>query len=99
MTPNTFDDLPWTDAVELASPHPYVLVTTCDAEGKPNAVGIGWFTITSWSPPMAAFSLAPQRYSRRNIDQVPEFVINFPGPEIARQAWTCGTKSGADQEQ
>ena len=89
-------DLRWTDAVELASPHPYVLATTVDAAGKPNAIGIGWFTIVSWKPAMVLISVAPPRHSFSNLEQVPEYVINFPAPEQARAAWICGTKSGRD---
>lgn len=86
----------WTDAVTLASPHPYVIVTTVDAEDRPNIIGIGWFTITSWKPPMACISVAPPRHSYGNLEQIPEFVINFPPPEMARAAWKCGTTSGRD---
>jgi flavin reductase (DIM6/NTAB) family NADH-FMN oxidoreductase RutF len=90
------NDLRWTDAVELASPHPYVLATTVDAAGTPNIIGIGWFTIVSWKPAMVCISVAPPRHSFANLEQVPEFVINFPAAEQARAAWTCGTKSGRD---
>jgi len=92
------NELRWTDAVELASPHPYVLATTVDAEGAPNVIGIGWFTIVSWKPAMACISVAPPRHSYDNLEQVPEYVINFPAPEQARAAWTCGTKSGRDMD-
>ncbi len=91
-------EIRWTDAVELASPHPYVLATTVDAEGKPNIIGIGWFTIVSWKPAMACISVAPPRHSYANLEQVPEYVINFPTAEIARAAWTCGTRSGRDMD-
>ena len=85
----------WTDAVELASPHPYTLVTTVDGEGRPNIIGIGWFTITSWKPPMVVISVAPPRHSYNNLEAVPEFVVNFPPPEMAKAAWRCGTTTGA----
>ena len=65
-------EIRWTDAVELASPHPYVLATTVDGDGTPNIIGIGWFTIVSWQPPMACISVAPPRHSYANLEQVPE---------------------------
>jgi flavin reductase (DIM6/NTAB) family NADH-FMN oxidoreductase RutF len=92
------DTLKWTDAVELASPHPYVLVTTVDADRKPNIIGIGWFTITSWKPPMVVISVAPPRHSHGNLEACGEFVINFPKPEIAKAAWRCGTQSGSKHD-
>jgi flavin reductase (DIM6/NTAB) family NADH-FMN oxidoreductase RutF len=95
MTTTKLETLRWTDAVTLASPHPYVLVTTLDGEGRPNIIGIGWFTITSWKPPMLCISVAPARHSHGNLEKVPEFVVNFPPPSMARAAWTCGTTTGA----
>jgi flavin reductase (DIM6/NTAB) family NADH-FMN oxidoreductase RutF len=95
MTEARLATLRWTDAVTLASPHPYILVTTASAGGTPNIIGIGWFTITSWKPPMMCISVATERHSYRNLAEVPEFVANFPPPAIARAAWACGTTSGA----
>ena len=96
MPDSPLEPIRWTDAVTLASPHPYVLATTVDSGGAPNIIGIGWFTITSWKPPMCLISVAPPRHSYANLEQVPEYVINFPTPEQARGAWICGTRSGRD---
>ncbi len=95
MNNTELTEIRWTDAVQLASPHPYVLVTTVDQSGRPDAIGIGWFTIVSWSPPMVAIGVAPARHSYSNLEQVPEFVVNFPTPRLSRAAWACGTTSGA----
>lgn len=95
MTESKLETLRWTDAVELASPHPYVLVTTIDDQDRPNIIGIGWFTITSWKPPMVCISVAPPRHSHGNLQKVPEYVINFPPPQLARAAWKAGTQSGS----
>jgi flavin reductase (DIM6/NTAB) family NADH-FMN oxidoreductase RutF len=95
MSETILEDMRWTDAVELASPHPYVLVTTVNDAGAPNIIGIGWFTITSWKPPMVCISVAPPRHSHGNLEAVGEYVINFPPPEMARAAWKCGTTTGA----
>jgi flavin reductase (DIM6/NTAB) family NADH-FMN oxidoreductase RutF len=95
MSETALKDIRWTDAVELASPHPYVLVTTVNDEDVPNVIGIGWFTITSWKPPMVCISVAPPRHSYGNLEAVGEYVINFPPPDMARAAWKCGTTTGA----
>ncbi len=98
MSAPVLEPLRWTDAVTLASPHPYVLVTTVDAAGRPNIIGIGWFTIASWKPPLVVISVAPTRHSFKNLLAVPEFVMNFPPPDLARAAWRCGTTSGAERD-
>lgn len=81
-------------AVTLASPYPYVLATTVNAEGKPNAMGLGWWTFVSASPPMLAISVGPGRYSHANLEKSGEFVLCFPSVELARAAWKAGKKSG-----
>ncbi|MDI7267050.1 MAG: flavin reductase family protein [Myxococcota bacterium] len=94
MTKHELKDISWDDAITLASPHPYVLVTSADGKGKSSIVGVGWWTITSWEPPMLAISLAHKRYSRELIEASGEFVVCLVGEEHARGAWVCGTKSG-----
>jgi flavin reductase (DIM6/NTAB) family NADH-FMN oxidoreductase RutF len=37
-----------------------------------------------------------KRYSRRLLEDTPEFVINIPSAELLRSVWICGTKSGRD---
>jgi flavin reductase (DIM6/NTAB) family NADH-FMN oxidoreductase RutF len=81
-------------ALTLASPFPYVLVTTVDAAGKPNAIGLGWWTFTSWEPPMIAISVGHGRYSHECLQGCGEFVLCFPSAELARPAWKAGRASG-----
>ena len=56
MSHGALRELSWDDAITLASPHPYVLGVSADAAGKPNAIGLAWWTICSWEPPMVAIS-------------------------------------------
>jgi flavin reductase (DIM6/NTAB) family NADH-FMN oxidoreductase RutF len=81
-------------AVTLASPFPYVLATTVNAEGKPNAIGLAWWTFVSGSPPMLAISVGPGRYSHDNLEACGEFVLCFPSAELAKPAWKAGRASG-----
>jgi flavin reductase (DIM6/NTAB) family NADH-FMN oxidoreductase RutF len=94
MTDHALRRISWDEAITIASPHPYVLGVTADAAGKPNAIGLGWWTICSARPPMMAISVGKPRYSRECLDQCGEFVVCFIGEEHARGAWLCGTKSG-----
>jgi flavin reductase (DIM6/NTAB) family NADH-FMN oxidoreductase RutF len=82
--------------VKLSAPFPYVLATTIKPNGTPNAIGIGSWIFASWTPPVAGISVAPARYSYQCLEACGEFVLCFPSPEIARQAWMAGTKSGRD---
>jgi flavin reductase (DIM6/NTAB) family NADH-FMN oxidoreductase RutF len=94
MGASELKELSWDEVVKLSSPHPYVLAACVDAKGKPNAIGLGWWTICSWEPPMLAVSLGGPRYSRECIDATKEFVVCLLGEEHAKGAWICGTKTG-----
>ena len=87
-------ELRWNEALTLLSPHPYCLASTIDENGRANLMGVGWWTIVSWSPRMIAFSVAKQRYTKKCLDHCPEFALIFPTPEQAKGAWVAGTVSG-----
>jgi len=81
-------------AIELGSPYPYTLVVTLDKQGKPNVMGLSWWTFTSLQPPMIAISVGHARYTHECLEGHKEFVICFPSAEQAQAAWLCGIKSG-----
>lgn len=81
-------------AIELGSPYPYTLVVTLNKQGKPNVMGLSWWTFTSLVPPMIAISVGQSRYTHECIQGCMEFVLCFPSKEQAKAAWLCGIKSG-----
>jgi flavin reductase (DIM6/NTAB) family NADH-FMN oxidoreductase RutF len=81
-------------AIELGSPYPYTLVVTIDRQGKPNAMGLSWWTFTCLQPPMLAICIGQPRYTHECLEACREFVLCFPSEEQAKGAWLCGTKSG-----
>jgi len=93
-----FQELQWYDAIKLASPFPYVLAVTVDENNKANIIGLGWWTIAGWDPPMCAISVGQARYSHKCLMANPEFVLCFPASEQSKAAWFCGKKSGRDHD-
>jgi flavin reductase (DIM6/NTAB) family NADH-FMN oxidoreductase RutF len=85
-------------AIELGSPYPYTLVVTLDKKGKPNVMGLSWWTFTSLQPPMIAISVGHPRYTHECLEGCKEFVLCFPSQDQARAAWLCGTKSGRNTD-
>lgn len=81
-------------AIELGSPYPYTLVVTLGENGRPNAMGLSWWTFTSLQPPMIAISVGHERYTHDCLERGKEFVLCFPSEEQSGQAWLCGLKSG-----
>lgn len=88
----------WNEAIELASPYPYVLATTLDSAGKPNIIGIAWWSFVSWEPPMAIISVGPGRYSHGCLEHCREFGLCLPAEDQAKGAWLCGKVSGRDAD-
>jgi len=91
-------EIPWEEAILLASPYPYVLAVTVDKAGRPNAIGLCWWTYVSWSPPMVAIAVGRERYSHECLMYCGEFVLCFPSEEQHKGAWLCGTASGRDRD-
>jgi flavin reductase (DIM6/NTAB) family NADH-FMN oxidoreductase RutF len=89
-------EMNWKEAVTLASPYPYLLVTSRDATGVPNAMGVGWWSFTSMTPPLMLVSIGKGRYTLDCIRHTKDFVMCFPGKDIAKASWTCGVISGRD---
>ncbi len=89
-------EISWNEAIELGSPYPYTLVVTLDKEGKPDIMGVSWWTICSWDPPMIAVAIGEQRYTHECLEHCKEFVICFPSEGQEKGAWLCGQVSGRD---
>ncbi|MEM2320422.1 MAG: flavin reductase family protein [Candidatus Bathyarchaeia archaeon] len=70
------------------------LITTCDKDGKPNVASFSFMMPISFEPKYLAFSVAPERYTFRNLNEVKEFVVNIPCEDMLKEVWICGTRSG-----
>jgi len=57
---------------------------------------LGWKMNTSGLPPMMAISVAPSRFTHDLIESSGEFVLAWPGEDLAEATMFCGTKSGRD---
>jgi flavin reductase (DIM6/NTAB) family NADH-FMN oxidoreductase RutF len=86
----------WDEALTLLSPHPYALVSTIDKNGKPNLMGVAWWSIVSWDPQMIGIAVGKRRYTKECLNSCKEFVLLFPSHKVAKGAWLCGLESGRD---
>ncbi len=87
-------EVSWDEALEWASPFPYVLAVTVDKDGRPNIIGLAWWTFVSWDPKMVAIAVGYKRYSYECLKHLGEFALCFPSEELKEGAWFCGVKSG-----
>jgi flavin reductase (DIM6/NTAB) family NADH-FMN oxidoreductase RutF len=91
-------EMNWREAVTIASPYPYLLVTGMDKDGKPNAMGLGWWSFTSMNPPLMLVSIGKPRYTLECIRHTKDFVACFPSEDQAKGAWACGGKTGRGRD-
>lgn len=75
-------------------PTPVVLVTTVDADGKPNIITLAWVGVVCSNPFMLSVAIRPSRYSHALLGAVPELVVNVPSKELVAKTDYCGTVSG-----
>lgn len=77
-------------------PLPVVLISSVDANGKPNMCTVAWTGIVCSSPPLLSISLRKERYSYSLIWDSKEFVVNIPSARQLRATDYCGIVSGRD---
>ncbi len=65
-------------------------------DGKRSICPLGWKMWTSFAPPMIAISVAPSRFTHDLIAESGEFVLAWPGADLAEETLVCGTRSGRD---
>jgi flavin reductase (DIM6/NTAB) family NADH-FMN oxidoreductase RutF len=80
----------------LLNPRAVVLVTCCDAEGRPNVLTIAWHTPLSHDPPLVGISVGLSRYSHSLIETTREFVINVVSTDCRAAVEICGQNSGRE---
>ena len=86
--------VPYRKAIGLKYPEHIVLAVTLAPGDRVNVITLGWSMITSHQPPMMAVSIGNTRYSHELLSGSDEFVLAFPGRNMAREALYCGTHSG-----
>ena len=76
---------------------PGLLLASCDADGKPNAMAIGWSLIgVIWGRAIFEVQVRPSRYTYGLIEQTHDFTVNVPVAGMEDAVMYCGTKSGRD---
>jgi flavin reductase (DIM6/NTAB) family NADH-FMN oxidoreductase RutF len=84
------------EAFKRKYPEQIVLALSVDDAGTPDIITLGWAMPTSNQPPMVAISVGHTRYSHELISKGKEYVLAFPGPDLAEACMFCGTNSGRD---
>lgn len=81
----------------LTAPIPPAMVTVGDFENS-NVLAIAWTGILATQPPKTYISVRPTRHSYKMLKENPEFVINLPSVNLAREVDFVGIYTGAKMD-
>jgi len=82
------------DPYRVIFPTPAALVTSADADGKPNVATAGEVFMMSLRPLIVAVGFRPATYTNKLIHSTKEFVVNLPRQEILEAVDYCGSVTG-----
>ena len=82
------------EAWQRKYPEQVVLAITKSADGRINAMAIGWVTLVSDEPPMFLIGVDDPAYTLELIRQNKEFVIAYPSKAMAKETLYFGTVHG-----
>lgn len=68
------------------------LVTTVSTDGVPNVAPKNWLSIVVGDPPIVALGCNVGHHTAQNALATGEFVLNFPGDDLAATVWQAGLK-------
>ncbi|MBU7031260.1 MAG: flavin reductase family protein [Theionarchaea archaeon] len=68
-----------------------VLITSCDAGGKPDIAPKTWVTPCRDDPPMIVFCCTKKHQTARNILSNGEFVVNYPSAALVEKVACTGS--------
>ncbi len=74
-----------------------VIVSTIDAEGRPNIAPKSWFTMASFRGPHVAFGCSLDHRTYQNAAATDEFVVNVPDESLARAIWAMPDSHGEER--
>jgi flavin reductase (DIM6/NTAB) family NADH-FMN oxidoreductase RutF len=78
---------------------PGLLLVAAGADGKPNAMTIGWGTIgVIWSKPIFTVLVRPSRYTYKLLQESDSFTVCVPSRTLHEAVDFCGTRSGRDYD-
>jgi flavin reductase (DIM6/NTAB) family NADH-FMN oxidoreductase RutF len=76
-----------------------LLLCSAGADGKPNAMTIGWMTGGAiWSKPIIIVLVRPSRWTYSRLAEVHEFTVNVLPHNLTDAVQYCGTASGREDD-
>jgi flavin reductase (DIM6/NTAB) family NADH-FMN oxidoreductase RutF len=96
----TYETIPWNSYLKetlALLDDPGLFLVTAGADGKANAMTIGWGTMgIIWGKPNFTVMVRPSRYTYTLIEQSDSFTVCVPSPAMHPAVEYCGQYSGRD---
>lgn len=86
----------WSHFRDLGARPERIVWAVAEHDRQRSICPLGWKMNTSIAPPMIAISVAPSRFTHDLIARSGEFVLAWPGEDLAEATLFCGTRSGRD---
>ena len=78
---------------------PGLFLVAAGADGKPNAMAIGWGTIgVIWGKPIFTVLVRPSRYTYKLLEGSDSFTVCVPSKRLYKAVNFCGTRSGRNYD-
>ena len=79
--------------------HPGLLLATSGADGKANAMTIGWGMVgVIWGKPIFTVLVRPSRHTYKLLEESDSFTVCVPAQAQFEAVDFCGTRSGRDYD-
>lgn len=78
-------------------PQLITVVSTCDADGRPNFAPESWITMVAFQGPIIGLGCHVSHKMFQNIEATQEFVINIPGELLAEKIWALPDSHGDER--
>ncbi len=75
-----------------------IVVSCRDAQGRNNALTVGYYCNCSFKPPMVMMGIVPSRFSYHMVKETKCFVINVVTKDLEDVMEYLGSKSGRDED-
>ena len=87
------------DLADITAKKDCLLVSKNKKDGKVNVMALAWKSIGElWGYPICTVAVAPSRYTYSLLNDLNEFTLNVPSPQIQSAVMTAGSSSGRNTD-
>lgn len=78
----------------ILHPRPVFLMVTMGKDSRVNVMALSWHTPISEDEQVIGVTIDKGHFTRKLLDEIPEFTLNLPTIDLINEVWKAGTISG-----